>query len=90
MNENVIEVNLSCSVIGNSNDETNFLHGLVLTNTQVSRLCKVFAKNSSGNVKLSKTQFQKIRQSGRFLGRYLRYLPKSSSPLMESVLKTNS
>ena len=33
---------------------------LLLTNTQVSRLRKAFAKNSSANIKLSKTQLHKI------------------------------
>ena len=46
--------NLSSSVVGDSNDENNFLHKLLFTNTQVLRLYKVFAKNSSGNMKLSK------------------------------------
>ena len=40
--KNVIEValNLSSNVIDNSNDGTNFLHKLLLTNTQDSRLSK--------------------------------------------------
>ena len=46
--------NLSSSVVGDSNDENNFLHKLLFTNTQVLRRYKVFAKNSSGNMKLSK------------------------------------
>ena len=54
----------------NSCDETNFLHRLLLTNTQVLRLRKVFANNSSANIKLSKTQLHKIGQSGGFLGRF--------------------
>ena len=33
---------------------------LLLTNTHVSRLRKAFANNSSANIKLSKTQLQKI------------------------------
>ena len=37
-----------------SNDENNFLQKLLLTNTQVSGLCKVFPNNSSANTKLSK------------------------------------
>ena len=35
-------------------------------NTQVSRLCKAFANNSSANIKLPKTQLYKIGQSGGF------------------------
>ena len=43
-------------MVGDSNGETNFPHGLLLTNTRVSRLGKIFANNSSPNIKLSKTQ----------------------------------
>ena len=46
----------------------NFPHKLLLTNSQVSRLCKAFANGSSANLKLSKTQLHKIGQSGGFLG----------------------
>ena len=55
---------ISSNIIGDSNDENNFLHKLLLPNTQVSRLCKAFANNSSTNIKLSKTQLHKIGQSG--------------------------
>ena len=30
------------NAVGNSNDQTSFPHKLLLTNTQVSRICKVF------------------------------------------------
>ena len=53
-------LNLSSNVIGNFNDQTNFPHKLLFTNTQVSRLCKAFANNSSVNTKLLKTQLFKI------------------------------
>ena len=49
-------------MIGYSNDETNFLHKLLLTETQVLRLCKAFANGSSANIKSSKTQLFKIVQ----------------------------
>ena len=42
--------------LGDSIDENNFPHILLLTNTQVPRLCKAFANNSPANIKLSKTQ----------------------------------
>ena len=53
--KNVTEVtfNLSSNLFSNSNDETNFAHKLLITNTQVSRLRKAFANNSSANIKLS-------------------------------------
>ena len=46
-----------------SNDENNFPHKLLLTNTQVLKLREAFANNSSANKKLSKTQLHKIGQS---------------------------
>ena len=54
-NRTEVTLNLSSNVIGNSNDETNIAHRLLLTNTQVSMLCKAFANNSSANINLSKT-----------------------------------
>ena len=56
--KNVTEVtlNLSSNVIGESNEETNFPHKLLLTDTQVSKLREAFANGSSANIKLSKTQ----------------------------------
>ena len=36
-------LNLSSNVVGSSNDETNFPHKLLLTNTQVLKLFKAFA-----------------------------------------------
>ena len=40
---------------GSSNDEYDFPHKLLLSNTQVSWLLKAFANDFSGNIKLSKT-----------------------------------
>ena len=56
-------------MIGNSGDSTYFPHELLLTNRQVSNLRKVFAKNRSTDIKLSKTQLSKMIRSGGFLGR---------------------
>ena len=78
---------LSSNVVGDSNDENNFPHKLLLTNTQVSKLRKAFANNSSANIKLSKTQLLKIVQSGRFLGGLLGPLLKTGLLLIENVLK---
>ena len=44
-------------------------------------------QNSSANIKLSKTQLHKIRQSGGFLGRPLRPLLKTGLPLMKNMPK---
>ena len=38
---------------GDSNDETNFLHKLLLTGKQVLRLRKAFASDSSANINVS-------------------------------------
>ena len=65
----------------NSNDETNFPHKLLFTNTQVSRVCKAFANNSSANIKLLKTQLSKIVQLGGFLDRILEPLLETDFPL---------
>ena len=42
-------------MVADSNDENNFLHELLSTNTQVLRLGKAFAIDSSVNIKLTKT-----------------------------------
>ena len=55
-----------------------------ITNTQVSKLRKTFANNSSPNIKLSKTQ---LHESGGFLGRLLGPLLKTRLPLIGNVLK---
>ena len=55
-----VTLNLSSNIVGDSNDENNFLHNLLLTNTQVSKLRKAFANNSSADIKLSKTRLHKI------------------------------
>ena len=55
-------------MIGNSDDETNFLHKLFLTNRQVLNLRKAFAKHTTTGIKLSKTQLFKMIQSKGFLG----------------------
>ena len=66
-----VTLKISSNVVGDSNDENNFPHKLLLTNAQVLKLRKAFANNSSANIKLSKTQLHKIGQSGGFLGRLL-------------------
>ena len=72
---------------GNSNDETNFHHKLLLTNRQVASLPKTFANDLPTNIKLSKTQLSKKIQSGGFLGRLLGPLLKTGLSLMENVIK---
>ena len=43
-NETDAVLRLSSNIIGNSDDETNFPHKLLLTNRQVTNLCTAFAK----------------------------------------------
>ena len=86
-NETDVVLRLSSNVIGNSDDNTNFPHELLLTNIQVSNLRKAFAKNTSTEFKLSRTQLSKMIQSGGFLGKLLGLLLRSRLPLMKSVIK---
>ena len=74
-------------MIGNSKDETNFHHKLLLTNRQVAILRKAFANYLSTDIKLSKTQLSKMIQSGGFLGRLSGSLLRTGLPLMKNVLK---
>ena len=78
---------ISSNVVGDSNDENNFPHKLLLTNTLVSKLRKAFANGSSVNIKLSETQLHKIGQSGGFLGRLLGPILKTGLSLIGNVLK---
>ena len=84
-NENEVILILSSNMIGDN--EANFPHKLLLTNTQVSNLCKAFANNSSANIKLSKTQLSNMIQSGGFLSRLLGPLLKTGLPLISNVIK---
>ena len=78
----------SSNMVGNSNNNTNFPHELLLTNRQVANIHKAFAKNISADIKLSKTQLPKMIQSGGFLGRLLGPLLKTGLPLIKSVIKS--
>ena len=82
-----VTLKLSANIASDSNDETNFPHKLLLTNTQVSRLRKAFKNGPSANIKLSKTQLHNIGQSRGFLGRLLGQLLKTGLLLMKNLLK---
>ena len=86
-NETGAILRLSSNMIGNSDDETNFPHKLLLTNRQVANLCKAFANHTSTDIKLPKTQLSKMIQSSGFLGRPLGPLLKTGIPLLKSVIK---
>ena len=86
-NETDVVLRISSNMVGNSNDNTNFPHELLLTNRQVANIRKAFAKNTSIDIKLSKTQLSKMIQSGGFLDRLLGPLLKTGLPLIKNVIK---
>ena len=53
-NETEVVLRLPSNIIGDN--ETNFSHKLLLTNRQVSNLCKAFENHLSADIRLSKTQ----------------------------------
>ena len=56
-------------MVGNSGDNTNFPHELLLTNRQVPNIRKAFANHLSIDIKFSKAQLSKMIQSGGFLAK---------------------
>ena len=82
-NETDIVLIISSGMVGNSNDNTNFPHKLLLTDRQVANIRKAFANNLSTDVKFSKTQLLKMSQSGGFLENLL---SKLSGPLMKVAM----
>ena len=86
-NETDVVSRLSSNMIGNSDDEINFPHKLFLTNRQVANLRKAFAKHTSTDIKLSKTQLSKMIQSGGFLGRLLGPLLRTGLSIIKNVIQ---
>ena len=86
-NEIDVVLRLSSNMIGNSSDNTNFPHELLLTNRQVANIRKAFANNLSTDIKFSKSQLSKMIQSGGFLGKLLGPILRTGLPLMKSVIK---
>ena len=82
-----ITLKISSNVAGDFNYENSFPHKLFLTNTQILRLCKAFANNSSANIKLLKSKLHRNRLSGGFLDRGVGPFLKAGLPLMKSVFK---
>ena len=85
-NETDVVLRISSNMVGDSNDNTNFPHELLLTNRQVANIRKAFANHSSIDIKLSKTQLSKMIQSGGFLGKLLGPLMKVAMLLAKNVL----
>ena len=63
-NDAEVTLNISSNLIGNYNDGTNFLHKLLLTDRQVSKIRKILANGSSANTKFSKPQLYKMQLGG--------------------------
>ena len=62
-------------------------HELLLTTRQKTKIRNAFNNNTSTDIKLSKTQINKIIQSGGFLGKLLGPLLKTGLPLIKNVIK---
>ena len=74
-------------MIESFNDESNYPHKLLLSDSQFSKIRKTFSVGSSANIKFSKCQLRKIEQSGGFIGRLLGPLLKAGLSLLKNVLK---
>ena len=89
-NETNVTLRISSNVFGNSIDNTNFPHKLLLTDRQVANIRKAFANHLSTDLKFSKTQLSKMMQSRGFLGNLLSKLAgplmKVAMPLAKNVL----
>ena len=86
-NETDVVLRLSSKMVGNSDDETNFTHKLLLTNRKLANLQEAFANKSPTDIMLPKTQLSKIIQSGALLRRLLGPILKTRLPLMKNVIK---
>ena len=59
-----VVLRLSSNMVGNSNNETDFPHILLLTNRQILSYRKAFAEHISVDIKLSKAQLTKMQKRG--------------------------
>ena len=85
LNKLNVVLRLLTNMAGNSDDETNLPHKLLLTNRQTLSLIKAFNNHTSADIKVSKAQLTKM-QKGGFL-KFLMSLLKSGLPLLKSVVK---
>ena len=69
-------------IIGNLNfNKADLLHELLLTQTQINKLREKVENNMSTEIKLNKTQINKLIKEGGALGSILaRFLPKLIKP----------
>ena len=58
-NETDFVLRISSNMVGNSNDNINFPHELLLTNRQVANNRKAFANHSSTDINYQKLNYQK-------------------------------
>ena len=65
----------------------NLPHELLLTTRQKTKIRNAFNNNTSTDIKLSKSQINKIIQSGGFLGKLFGPLLKTGLPLIKNVIK---
>ena len=72
-------------MIGNSDDETDFRHKLLLTKRQFANIGRPFANHTSTGIKFSKAQLIKMEKN-EFL-RFLVPLLKPGLPLLKIVTK---
>ena len=85
-----LALNLSLNLIGNFNDETNFVHKILLTDTQIR---KAFENGSSVTIKFQKTQLSKMIQLGKVIhhiaifGNILSSVPKKATDLVRNLEK---
>ena len=77
-----VTLNLSLNLFRSSYDETKFPHKLLLTDTQVSTICKAFANGLSAKIKFSKTQVSKIMSRG-----FLFNVPFNTKKIEEKIIK---
>ena len=58
-NETDVVLRLSPNMIGNSDDNTNFHHELLLTKRQVANLFKAFTNHTSADIKYQKFNYER-------------------------------
>ena len=61
-NKTDVVLRLSSNMIGNSDDQTNLPHKLLLSNRQVTILRQAFDNHTSTDIKLPKAQLSKIME----------------------------
>ena len=86
-NGTLVTLNLSTNAIDDANDKASFLHKLLRTNMQVSKIRKAFANISATNINFSRNQLSKMVQLFEFLVKLFGTLIKTGFSLMGNVLK---